>query len=90
MPCGLRVSELIHLSLSEVNLNAGWLQVTGKGDKTRLVPLGEVAIDVLTDYLTLARPQLCIMKNGRESRCQAVFFDPTRRLHDRQKLLVYH
>ena len=71
--CGLRVSELIHLSLSEVNLNAGWLQVTGKGDKTRLVPLGEVAIDVLTDYLTLARPQLCIMKNGRESRCQAVF-----------------
>lgn len=71
--CGLRVSELIHLSLSEVNLNAGWLQVTGKGDKTRLIPLGEVAIDVLTDYLTLARPQLCIMKNGRESRCQAVF-----------------
>lgn len=71
--CGLRVSELIHLSLSEVNLNAGWLQVTGKGDKTRLVPLGEVAIDVLTDYLTIARPQLCIMKNGRESRCQAVF-----------------
>lgn len=71
--CGLRVSELIHLSLSEVNLNAGWLQVTGKGDKTRLLPLGEVAIDVLTDYLTLARPQLCIMKNGRESRCQAVF-----------------
>ena len=71
--CGLRVSELIHLSLSEVNLNAGWLQVTGKGDKTRLVPLGEVAVDVLTDYLTIARPQLCVLKNGRESRCQAVF-----------------
>ena len=71
--CGLRVSELIHLSLSEVNLNAGWLQVTGKGDKTRLVPLGEVAVDVLTDYLAIARPQLCTLKNGRESRCQAVF-----------------
>lgn len=71
--CGLRVSELIHLALHEVNLNAGWLQIRGKGDKTRLVPLGEVAIDVLTAYLTTARPQLTQLKNGQESHCQAVF-----------------
>ena len=71
--CGLRVSELIHLSLSDINLNAGWLQVTGKGEKTRLVPLGEMAQDVLTHYLQVARPALCYLKNGRESRCQAVF-----------------
>ena len=47
--CGLRVSELMNLSMNEVNLNAGWLQITGKGDKTRLVPLGEVAIEALKD-----------------------------------------
>ena len=41
--CGLRVSELINLALEQVNLNAGWLQITGKGNKTRLVPLGEYA-----------------------------------------------
>lgn len=71
--CGLRVSELIHLSLSEVNLNVGWLQITGKGNKTRLVPLGEVAISILTDYLRTARPQLATGKNGQSSLCQAVF-----------------
>lgn len=72
--CGLRVSELIHLSLSEINLNAGWLQITGKGDKTRLVPLGEVAIEILSDYLKTARPQLVAAteKAGGKS-CQAVF-----------------
>ena len=36
--CSLRVSELINLSLEQVNLNSGWLQITGKGNKTRLVP----------------------------------------------------
>lgn len=71
--CGLRVSELIHLSLSEVNLNAGWLQITGKGGKTRLVPLGEIAITVLNNYLKNARPLLALGKNDEPTRCQAVF-----------------
>ncbi|MFW2178245.1 MULTISPECIES: site-specific tyrosine recombinase XerD [unclassified Moraxella] len=71
--CGLRVSELMNLSLSEVNLNAGWLQVKGKGEKVRLVPLGEVALDVLQRYLLNARPLLTLQKSGRESHCQAVF-----------------
>ncbi len=71
--CGLRVSELMNLSMNEINLNAGWLQIMGKGDKVRLVPLGEVAMDVLSDYLTIARPQLAIQKNGRTSPCPAVF-----------------
>lgn len=70
--CGLRVSELIHLSLSEVNLNAGWLQITGKGNKTRLVPLGEVALEILGNYLREARPMLAL-QNGQISTCQAVF-----------------
>lgn len=71
--CGLRVSELIHLSLAEVNLNAGWLQIKGKGDKIRLVPLGDVASEVLENYLKMARPKLNIHKGAKPSDCQAVF-----------------
>lgn len=69
--CGLRVSELMNLSLEQVNLNAGWLQITGKGNKTRLVPLGEYATDALSDYLSYARGELVAhLKSGD---CQAVF-----------------
>lgn len=69
--CGLRVSELMNLSLEQVNLNAGWLQITGKGNKTRLVPLGEYANEALEDYLTHARSELIAhLKSGN---CQAVF-----------------
>lgn len=71
--CGLRVSELIHLSLADMDCNAGFLKIVGKGDKVRFVPLGEIANDVLQEYLTKARPLLTIMKNGRTSQCQAVF-----------------
>jgi integrase/recombinase XerD len=41
---GLRVSELVGIELADVNLNAGFVRVTGKGNKTRLVPLHAVAI----------------------------------------------
>lgn len=71
--CGLRVSELIHLSLAEVNLNAGWLQIKGKGDKIRLVPLGDMASEVLENYLKTARPKLNVKKGIKPSDCQAVF-----------------
>lgn len=56
--CGLRVSELIHLSLQHINLNIGWLSVKGKGNKTRLVPLGDTAKNQLLLYLKQGRPQL--------------------------------
>lgn len=56
--CGLRVTELIHLQLNQLNLNAGWVRITGKGNKTRLVPLGEVAQDALESYIAHARPEL--------------------------------
>ena len=55
---GLRVSELIGLREDQVNLRQGVLRVTGKGQKERLVPLGEVAIDWLQRYLNEARPTL--------------------------------
>ncbi len=55
---GLRVSELICLSLSQVNLRQGVVRVIGKGDKERLVPMGEEAIDCLLNYHREARPEL--------------------------------
>ncbi|MBP9712786.1 MAG: site-specific tyrosine recombinase XerD [Sterolibacterium sp.] len=55
---GLRVSELISIRQFELSLDEGVVRVQGKGDKTRLVPLGEVAADWLARYLREARPQL--------------------------------
>jgi integrase/recombinase XerD len=55
---GLRVSELVGLKLTALNLNDGVLRVTGKGNKDRLVPLGEEAVVWLKRYLAEARPAL--------------------------------
>ena len=55
---GLRVSELVNLSLSEINLQGGVVRVTGKGNKQRLVPMGEEAINWVSQYLDSARPEL--------------------------------
>lgn len=56
--CGLRVSELIGLQLQMLNLEQGFVRIKGKGNKERLVPLGEVAIQSIQHYLRDARPQL--------------------------------
>ncbi|HWV08205.1 site-specific tyrosine recombinase XerD [Pseudomonas sp.] len=56
--CGLRVSELIALTLEQVNLRQGVLRVFGKGSKERLVPLGEEAIVWIERYMREARPFL--------------------------------
>lgn len=55
---GMRVTELISLTLDEINLREGSLRVFGKGSKERLIPLGEEAIAWLEDYLKTARPLL--------------------------------
>jgi integrase/recombinase XerD len=55
---GLRVSELVGLELSNLNLNQGVVRVMGKGRKERLVPIGDVAHDSLKDYLASGRPEL--------------------------------
>ncbi len=62
--CGLRVSELVTLQLHEVGFNEGVVRAFGKGNKERLVPLGEIAIDWLRRYLAEARPAIL---NGRQS-----------------------
>ncbi|GBD83180.1 tyrosine recombinase XerD [Tetragenococcus halophilus subsp. halophilus] len=56
---GLRVSELIGLKLNDLHLAMGLMQTTGKGDKERIVPLGDMAIHWLETYLEEARPILC-------------------------------
>ena len=56
--CGLRVSELIHLRIDLINLNQGYLRVLGKGNKERLVPLGQIAAEWVEKYIQESRPQL--------------------------------
>jgi integrase/recombinase XerD len=53
---GLRVSELVTLPLADVNLHAGFVRVTGKGNKTRVVPLNTAAQMRITRYLAEDRP----------------------------------
>jgi integrase/recombinase XerD len=55
---GLRVSELVSLKIMEVSLSEGVLRVFGKGNKERLVPMGEQAVDWISAYLKTARPEL--------------------------------
>ena len=72
---GLRVSELAQLPLTAVDMDNELLRVTGKGNKTRIVPVGKTALRLLRRYLTEARPELLgenmlephvfLSKNGR-------------------------
>jgi len=55
---GLRVSELTHLVLNNINLEAGYLIVLGKGDKQRIVPMGQEALHWLRRYLEESRKRL--------------------------------
>jgi integrase/recombinase XerD len=69
--CGLRVSEATGLRLTQLNLDAGWVTVIGKGRKERVVPIGEPARDAITAYLTQERPRVL---RGRRS--DFVFLGP--------------
>ena len=63
---GLRVSELVNLKLNDLHLEMGLLQTLGKGDKERIVPLGDIAIKWVQRYLSEARPYLT-RKNPEEA-----------------------
>ena len=58
--CGLRVSELTNLLLSNLFLKQGYIKIVGKGNKERLSPIGSLATDALNDFLTNVRPGLKI------------------------------
>ena len=61
---GLRVSELVELTLLEINLQMGVVRIIGKGNKERLVPLGEQAVDWVQQYLEHGRDALLKEKNS--------------------------
>ncbi len=61
---GVRVSELVELTTSALNLEAGFITVKGKGGKERICPLGEVAVERLRLYLKEARP---LLVHGRQT-----------------------
>jgi integrase/recombinase XerD len=65
--CGLRVSELTNLKLSEINLRQGVVRIVGKGSKERLVPMGEESISWVTRYVAEAR--LILLKGNLAQDC---------------------
>jgi len=64
---GLRVSEVTALSTSDLALDAGRVQVRGKGDKERIVPLGQAALAALEQYLREGRPHLARISSRRKT-----------------------
>jgi integrase/recombinase XerD len=65
---GLRVSEVVSLATSDLALDAGRVQVRGKGDKERIVPLGRTALQALEQYLREGRPHLERISSARRGR----------------------
>ena len=64
--CGLRVSELINLQLSNVNFKEGYLKIVGKGNKERLAPMGGRAIKYLSIYINQVRNYQNIRKEDED------------------------
>ncbi len=56
--CGLRISELLSLRLRDIHFMEKYIDVIGKGDKERLVPIGEMALSALRSYIESARNEL--------------------------------
>ena len=64
--CGLRVSELINLKLSDIQFREGYIKVVGKGNKERLAPIGGQAIKYLKIYIDEVRNHLLIKKGNED------------------------
>ena len=76
---GMRVSELVSLRLGDLKLDIGCLNAFGKGSKQRLIPLGEVALEILDDYLQNGRRKLL-----KKTTCEEVFLNARGRPMSRQ------
>ena len=64
--CGLRIAEACSVRLENLDEEGGVIRVSGKGNKTRLIPVGRSALDALKTYLALGRPKLLSPKSGGE------------------------
>ena len=62
--CGLRVSELVGLKLADLHLEDGWLNIVGKGNKERMVPIGKAAVKALLLYIDGVRSHIQIEKKA--------------------------
>ncbi len=60
--CGLRVSELVNLKITDLHLNSDYIKITGKGNKDRLVPIGKIAKKLILNYLTTIRVKYPVKK----------------------------
>lgn len=69
---GVRVSELINLKISQINLNQGVLRIVGKGDRERLIPLGDEAQDWVREFVEGPRVEILLER-------QTDYLFPTRR-----------
>lgn len=67
--CGLRVSELIDLKISNINFKESYIKVEGKGNKNRFVPLASYTCSMITDYIANVRSKYKINK-----RCEDILF----------------
>lgn len=65
--CGLRVSELVGLKISDLRFSEGFIRVTGKGDKQRLVPVGTTAMTEIRSYLAEIRPNMPLRKGSEDT-----------------------
>ena len=64
--CGLRLAELRNLRLEQLHLEAGFINVIGKGNKERVVPVGRKAVLALEQYLQAGRPKLSLHDHRRQ------------------------
>lgn len=62
--CGLRVSELINLKISDLFFKEGFIKVTGKGEKQRFVPIGDITQTLISQYLENSRGEVPVKKNA--------------------------
>lgn len=80
---GCRASEISNLKLQDIRLSEGFCKCEGKGNKQRMVPLGENAVDAVTRYLKVTRPELVsdiddpgwvfVSRSGRQLRREAIW-----------------
>lgn len=83
--CGLRVSELVNLSLSNVNLEQEYVRCFGKGSKERIIPLGNQAKQAICRYLK--KRELILLDNNISS--NALFLDDNGSPITRQKVYIF-
>lgn len=64
--CGLRVSELVNLKITDLHLKQDYIKVTGKGNKERLIPIGKSAKKLIQSYIDQVRPQIAVKKEAED------------------------